>query len=235
MSAFYSSIFAFLRSSLGRKMIVAVTGLGLALFVLGHMAGNLMVYLGPEALNAYGHKLKSMGPLLWVARIGLLVMVGLHIYFTIKLTQENRSARGGESYAMKKPRRSTLGSRTMIVSGLILLAFIVFHVLQFTVHVGNEYGTAAYADFDLNGTKVHNVYAMVVHGFSSWLVSGFYILSMALLCLHLSHGVSSVFQTLGLSTQRTWPLYKAVGIGYALLIFVGNISIPLAVLFGIVK
>lgn len=231
MTALYSSIFEFLRSSLGRKMIIAITGLGLALFVLGHMAGNLLIYLGPEAINAYGHKLHSMGGLLWLARIGLIVMVALHIFFTIKLKQENRIASGG-GYAIKKPRKSTLASRSMIVSGLIILAFIIYHLMHFTIRAGNDYNSLRY---DLHGIDVHNVYAMVVQGFSWWPASLFYIVAMGLLCLHLSHGVSSVFQTLGLSTQRTWPLIKTLSIGYALLIFIGNVSIPLSVLLGLVK
>jgi len=232
MSALYSSFFAFLRSSVGRKIIIAVTGLMLAGFVLGHMAGNLLLFLGPDAINTYGHKLKSMGALLWVARIGLLVAVALHIYFTIKLTAENKKARGETAYAVKSPRKSTLASRTMILSGLTLLAFIVYHLMHFTMHSFYDYNAMRY---DLHGEDVHDVYAMVIHGFSNWGVSGFYIIAMVLLCMHLSHGVSSVFQSIGLSTPRTWPLFKSIGIGYALLIFIGNVSIPLAVLFGFVK
>lgn len=232
MSALLSSITAFLRSSIGRKFIVALTGLGLVFFVLGHMLGNLLIFLGPDALNAYGHKLQSMGALLWVARIGLLVMVGLHIYFTIKLTAENKAARGTDKYAVSQPRKSTLASRTMVVSGLVVLTFIVYHILHFTLHAGNDYGSLHY---DLDGVEVHDVYRMVIHGFSWWPASAFYVLAMAFLCTHLSHGVSSMFQTLGFVTARTWPVFKGLGLAYAALIFIGNSSIPLAVLFGLIK
>lgn len=234
MSALFSPLLAFIQSSIGRKIIVAVTGVALAGFVLGHMVGNLLLFLGPEAINTYGDKLKSTGNLLWVARIGLLVFVGLHIYFTIKLTLENKRARGHEKYAVSSPRKSTLASRTMAISGLILLSFIVYHILHFTLHAGNDYGKL-YTTLESSGKRVHDVYTMVIHGFSWWPASLFYIVAMGLLSLHLSHGVSSMFQTLGIATARTWPLFKFIGVAFAVLIFVGNSSIPLAVLLGLVK
>ncbi|HSJ02026.1 MAG: succinate dehydrogenase cytochrome b subunit [Verrucomicrobium sp.] len=231
MSALTKSFSAFICSSIGKKILVALTGAALVIFVLGHMVGNLLVFAGPEALNAYGHKLQSMGPLLWIARIGLLVMVTIHIIFTVKLTKENRAARA-DRYGYPATIQASKSSRYMIFSGLTVLAFIVYHLMHFTLHVGNNYGKLT---TELHGETVHDVYTMVIHGFSWAPASLFYVFAMALLCSHLSHGVSSIFQTLGLATARTWPVFKGVGLGYAALIFIGNCSIPLAVLFGFVK
>ena len=228
MSALFKSLTAFLLSSIGKKILVALTGLALALFVLGHMAGNLLFFAGPDALNAYGHKLQSMGPLLWIARIGLLVAVAIHIIFTIKLVKENRAARA-DRYGYPNTIQASKSSRIMIVSGLTVLAFIIYHIMHFTLHSGNNYGTLRY---DLHGENVHDVYRMVVYGFSWLPATAFYLIANALLCSHLSHGFSSIFQTLGIATARTWPFYQKLGLAFAALIFIGNTSIPLAVLLG---
>lgn len=227
--SFFRVIAAFCGSSIGRKILVAVTGLGLLLFLAGHLVGNLLIYLGPDAINSYAYELKHAlhGGLLWGARIGLLVFFVVHIVFTIKLTQENRSARQ-DRYEHGATVQASTASRSMILSGLVVLSFLIYHLLHFTIQA-----TGVEAAPLPNGQ--HDVYSMVVAGFSNPLVSGFYILSMALLCAHLSHGFSSVFQTLGLSTQRTKAIFKTVGIAYALVIFVGNISIPISVLTGFVK
>ncbi len=231
MNALFKSIVTFLNSSIGKKIFVALTGLALAGFVLGHMVGNLLLFLGPDAINAYGHKLQSMGALLWVARIGLLVAVVIHIVLTIQLTKENRASRP-EQYMNRTNIQSSGSSRIMILSGLTILAFIIYHLMHFTLHTGNDYGSYTTS---LHGETVHDVYRMVVYGFSWWPASLFYIIAIALLCSHLSHGVGSVFQTLGISTARTQPIFKSLGLAFAALILIGNCSIPLAVLFGIVK
>ncbi|WP_038170406.1 succinate dehydrogenase cytochrome b subunit [Verrucomicrobium sp. BvORR106] len=231
MSALTKSLSAFICSSIGKKFLVALTGAALVIFILGHMVGNLLIFLGPDALNAYGHKLQSMGALLWVARIGLLVTVAIHIIFTIKLTRENRVARTSR-YGYQATIQASKSSRYMIFSGLTVLAFIVYHILHFTLHVGNNYGEL---HTNLHGETVHDVYTMVIHGFSWKPASIFYIFAMGLLCSHLSHGVSSMFQTLGLATARSWPVFKALGLAYAAFIFIGNCSIPLAVMLGWVK
>ncbi len=226
---FFRAISAFCGSSIGRKFLVAITGLGLLLFLAGHLAGNLLIYVGPEAINTYAYQLKHAlhGGLLWGARIGLIVFFVVHIVFTIKLTQENRAARG-ERYEHPKTVQASKASTTMILSGLVVLSFVIYHLLHFTVQV-----TGVEAKLLPDGQ--HDVYSMVVAGFSNPLVSGFYILSMALLCAHLTHGFSSVFQTLGVRTEKTKKLLKTVGTAYALVIFFGNISIPISVLTNIVK
>ena len=227
MSAVLDTLTRFYASSIGKKILVALTGLALVLFVFGHMAGNLLIYAGPDAINAYGHKLKSMGPVLWLVRLGLLAIVVVHIVATIQLTKQNRAARPG-GYGMVKTQVASKASRIMIWSGLTVLAFIIYHLLHFTVHAGNEYST--YKTM-LDGHEVHDVYKMVVDGFSWWPASIFYIIATVLLCNHLSHGVSSLFQTLGLATNQTWPIFQKLGLAYAAVILVGNCSIPIAILF----
>jgi len=233
MSAFFKPLSTFLASSVGKKILVALTGAALVVFVLGHLIGNLLLFAGPDAINEYGHFLQTVGHGMgvWVARIGLLVCVLVHIVLTIKLTRENRAARE-DQYGYSYTIQASKSSRFMIFSGLTLLAFIVYHLMHFTLHVGNNYGSLTTS---LHGETVHDVYRMVIHGFSWWPASIFYIFAMAMLCSHLSHGVSSIFQTLGLATARTWPLFQKFGIAYAAIIFIGNSSIPLAVLLGFVK
>lgn len=224
-----------LQSSLGKKFIMAVTGLALLGFVIGHLLGNLQIFLpgsdgalNGEALNGYAHKLKSMPALLWTARIGLLVIVVAHIVTAVQLTRENRKARGSIAYAEKSASGASYASRTMIWSGLIIASFIVYHLLHFTTLTLDP----SYADFR-TADGHHDVFKMVVTGFSNPFVSGFYILSVGLLCVHLSHGVKAMFQSLGLTRARWESAIGCVAQGLAWIIFVGNSSIPLAVLAGV--
>jgi len=215
------------RSSLGKKYIMAVTGLMLFLFVIVHMAGNLQVYLGPEPMNHYAELLKSKPSLLWSFRSVLLVIAALHIISALQLAAENRAARP-QRYSEGKPL-ATLGSRTILISGLIVFAFIVYHLMHFTLGVTNP-------DFlDLRDGDRHDVYRMVVEGFSNPYVSVFYIISMGLLCLHLSHGVSSLFQSLGVRRKSSVAAFNRFAQNSAILIFIGNCSIPISILAGLVR
>ena len=224
-----NAIASFLTSSIGRKWIVALTGVALFGFVVGHMIGNLQIFLGPEPLNRYGAFLQGLGELLWAIRFGLLVMLVAHIYFTIKLRVESRSARGID-YAVTKRRAVTLPARAMMLSGLMVLCFIVYHLLHFTVQsIDPSYQTL----HDAKGR--HDVYAMMIRGFSSPLASGFYLVAVGLLSMHLQHGIQSLFQTLGLNSAKTRPLLEKGGTAFAWVIFIGYASIPVAVLAGIVK
>lgn len=245
----------FAGSSIGRKILVAVTGIMLILFIVGHMLGNLQIFLQPDWINSYAYKLQSLGPLLWVIRLSLLAIVAVHIWATISLTLENRKARP-DRYAVNSPKASTLASRSMAGSGLIILAFIAFHLLHFTVRKvpGHEYqesivlasGREIPAHVELTkhwGPKLapmepvqtHNTYGMMIAGFSYWYISGFYILAMFLLCLHLSHGAASLFQTLGLRNHNNGPGIELGARIFAGLIFAGFAIIPIAILAGIVK
>lgn len=216
-------------SPIGRKWIVAITGIILILFVIAHLLGNLSIFLGPEAINAYAAKLQDLGALLWVARIGLLLAVFLHIWFTISLWRENLAARP-QKYAVKNDLQTTVYARLMRLSGLVVLAFVLFHLAEFTWQAFTpEYKTWV----DAQGR--HDVYRMVIAGFSSPFVTGFYLLAIGLLAMHLSHGIASLFQTLGITTARMRPLFEKGGRAIAWIIFAGYVSIPLAVFFGILR
>lgn len=216
------------RSSLGKKYIMAITGFLLFLFVIVHMLGNLQVYLGPEPMNAYAALLKARPTLLWAARAGLLVLALLHITSAVQLASENRVARP-ERYAEGRPIAS-FASRTILFSGLVVFAFIIYHLMHFTFGVTNpEFMQLE----DLNSQ--HDVYRMVVLGFSNPWVSSFYLISMGLLCLHLSHGLSSMFQSLGIRSKANLRLVTRFARISALVVFIGNCSIPISILAGVVK
>ena len=214
----------FWQSTNGKKVVMAVTGCILFLFVIGHLAGNLQVFEGPAKLNAYGNLLHSLGELLWPIRIVLLLCVGLHITATVQLALRNKKARP-VSYASKKAINSSYASRTMYWSGPIVLAFVIFHLLHLTA--GYITPGAAFIEGD--------VYHNVVSGFQVWWVSVWYIIAVSLLGLHLRHGIWSMFQSLGASHPRHTPLLKKTAFVIALLITLGYISIPLSVLLGFVK
>ena len=224
----------FARSTVGAKIIMAVTGLGLVGFVLAHMAGNLLIFTGtPDAINAYAQGLKDLGPLLWVARIGLIVFVVLHIASFLRLNARNSAARP-QGYAQTKWQQAPVASRYMRLSGIVVFAFIVYHLLHFTAGV---------VTVDPDGLRLatedalgrHHVYNMVVSGFANPIVSGAYIIAMVLLGLHINHGASSVFQTLGLKNSKYNGLIEKLGPGLSALIVIGNCSIPVAVLSGLIK
>src|SRR5262249_20090963 len=173
-------------SSLGKKYIMAVTGFVMFLFVIGHLAGNLQVFMGPEAINRYGHFLQSNPELIWPARLVLLLMLVLPVWSPVKLSAENKVARP-VAYAQWQPVGSTYASRTMLMSGIIIFVFIVYHLLHFTAQVQYVNLTGKnFVDF-MDPEKRHDIFKMMVVGFENPFVSGFYILGMALLALHLSH------------------------------------------------
>ena len=221
---------AFYRSSIGKKIIVAVTGVILIGFIVGHLLGNLQIFLGPEYINSYAEKLRALGVFLWVIRAFLLVTVLLHIYFTIRLALDNRRARP-VAYSQKEIVKATFASRSMTLSGLLLLAFIIYHIAHFTVRVADPRFQLLKAD-PLNR---YDVYSMMIFGFQNALVSAFYIVAMFLLALHLSHGSSSFFQSLGLSDKKLAPKLARWGRLFSWTIFVGYISMPVAVLLGVLK
>lgn len=224
----------FLSSSIGRKWIVALTGLVLFGFVVGHLIGNLQIFLGQESINRYGAFLQGLGELLWLVRIGLLVMLVLHIVFTIKLRAENRAARDSR-YAVTQYRASSYQARWMTLSGLMVLCFIIYHLLHFTVQVPAVNLTNPAINFETlhDAQARHDVYGMMVRGFRVPIVAFFYLLSVGLLALHLNHGIMSMAQTLGVNTGKLRPLWEKGGPAFAWLIFLGYASIPIAVMCGV--
>jgi succinate dehydrogenase / fumarate reductase, cytochrome b subunit len=220
---------AFYQSSIGKKIVVGVTALILILYVLGHLIGNLQIYIGQDRINAYAKFLHDLGPILWVVRIVLLAAFVTHIVATIQLAQENRLA-NPQKYAVAGYQRSTLASRTMLISGLIVLCFVIYHLLQFTVHATNP-------EF----RKLHDslgrpdVYRMLILGFRHPLVSLFYVLGLFLLARHLSHGFESVTQTLGINNRRISHFVTTGGQALTWLIFAGYVSIPATIFLGIIS
>ena len=215
---------SFLASTIGQKVVMALTGAILFGFVLAHLAGNLLLYQGPDAINAYGRELRELlhGAALPIARVTLLLAVVLHIWAAWSLTVRNAQARP-QGYKQFKPAQSTYASRTMRWSGVILFVFVIYHLMHFTF--GNVHPSFVEGD----------VYHNVVTGFRVWPVSLFYVFAMVLLGFHLNHGVWSMFHTLGVShpgRRKALRLFAAV---FSFAIVLGNISFPLAVLFGFVS
>jgi succinate dehydrogenase / fumarate reductase cytochrome b subunit len=214
----------FWQTTIGKKAVMAVTGVILFGFVVGHLLGNLQIFLGPEKLNHYAMTLRSMPLLTWTVRTLLLVSVILHIWSSFQLWTLQREARPVK-YIKKENLNSTYASRVMYWSGPIILAFVIYHLLHFTFGVVHPGGP-----FD-----VENVYDNVVYGFQFWPVSLFYIIAMVMLCYHLYHGLWSMFQSLGFSHPIYTPWLQRFAKIFAILIAAGNISIPAAVLAGFIK
>ncbi len=241
MNALTRSATAYWQSSIGKKLIVAVTGIVMVLFLAGHLTGNLLIFAGQKAFNDYAQFLHEAGhgALVWVARVGLLVTVTLHVIATIQLTRQNRAARK-DAYEFKTVIQAKKSSRLMVWSGLTILTFIIFHILHFTVKIAGGFSEMIDKNYlAATGESRHDAYGMVIAGFKCWgynaVIVGFYILAMTLLCSHLSHGVGSVFQTLGWRSKKSQDLIRKVSLGYAFVIWAGFISVPLTIFFGFVK
>ena len=239
-----------LKSSIGAKWVMALTGLGLLGFVIAHMAGNLQVFAGRDKLNAYAEGLQKLGPILWAARLGLLAMFAIHVVTALRVASANKAARP-VPYATLQPQVTSYAARTMVMSGLIVLAFVVYHLAHFTFGWTNPdhfkaqemaYAVGSVADATrgaqgapLHSYMRHDVYEMVVRGFQVWWISALYVIAQAVLCLHISHGASSALQTLGVTHPALECLKDKLGPAVAILIFLGNTSIPAAILLGLVK
>ncbi len=226
-------IIRWLFSSIGKKTIVALTGIALAAFVTGHLLGNFTIFLGPDWINAYAKHLADLGPMLWVIRLALLGILVAHIFFIALLWKENQAARP-KKYLASDPIQTTVFARTMRLSGIVVLAFIVFHLAHFTVRIIDP--SYQHMDTMLDGHEVHDVFKMVVVGFSNPWIVAVYLIGLFLLTLHLSHGLGSLFQTLGITNRRLRPLLEFVTKAYAWLLFLGYASIPISILvFGLGK
>jgi succinate dehydrogenase / fumarate reductase cytochrome b subunit len=258
------------RSSLGSKYLMAITGLLLIVFVIAHMIGNLLLFLGPDAVNSYAHALKEKPILLWTARIGLLVVFVVHVLLGIRLTRQNSEARPVR-YVYEDTMQASWASRHMLLSGLVLLAFVIYHLAHFTFgvvkpatvqsvkgHLVELSSPRNYLELSearlpgqmhyeplpdkplssLDPQKEHvrqDVYSMVVNGFRNPWISLSYLVAMAFLGLHLSHGGSSWFQSLGLTHPRYRGAIAAVGPILAVALVAGNCAIVLSVWLKIVQ
>ena len=236
-------------SSIGRKILMAVSGLILIGFVIGHLVGNLQVFQEPDHINGYGQFLHSLGPLLWIARLVIIASVLVHVWAATVLTLENRQARGGD-YGFKHTIRATLSSRTMRATGYIVLAFLLYHLAHFTWGLAQagtykenishytmvgDYRVAGFLIVPAGTRDVLDVYNMVVLGFQNPIVSLFYIVAVGLLSFHLLHGFDSLFQTLGLRSEKWSAALHKIALVFCAVYFLANLAIPGAVLAGKLK
>ena len=220
------------RSTIGKKMIMAVTGLMMVGFVIVHMAGNLQLFLGAAKINGYSAFLKSTGELLWVARLGLLGAVLLHILMAWQLSRIAAQARP-VAYEKRTPQVSTLASRTMRWGGVLLLGFIVFHILHFTT--GTVFPLASRPDALYPSYSHTDVYGNVVSAFRLPWVAALYIVAMFFLLLHLFHGAWSSVRTLGLTKPSPDPMKRRIATAIALVVWLGFTIVPLAVFLGVIR
>jgi succinate dehydrogenase cytochrome b subunit len=220
----------FYRSTIGKKIIMAVTGLIGIGFVVGHMAGNLQAFVGRDKLNAYGALLHGpLAELLWLVRLVLIVAVLLHILMAYQLTMRARAARP-VGYHRRNPQVSTWASRTMRWGGVLLLVFIVFHILHFTT---GQLDPAGWHDqHDVSGRR--DVYGNIVASFHIWWVTAFYVLAMIFLGLHLYHGAWSSVRTLGYAKPSAHPLHRRIALIVALVVWLGFTIVPLGVVAGVI-
>lgn len=223
----------FFTTSTGRKSLTAITGALLTGFLVVHLLGNLQVLAGPDAINEYAHKIKELGPFLWLARGGLLAIFLVHIVLALWLSVRVAKARPVK-YQYKANIQATRASLTMPWTGLAILAFALFHLAHFTFawvdttparsKFGGQMIESNYLDL-IDAQGRHDVYSMVVHGYSNPYVSIIYVVAMLLLFVHLKHGVGSIFQSLGLNTPRTQTAIRWLSLAIAGVIVGGNIAI----------
>ncbi len=214
--------------SIGRKVVMAITGLLMVLFVIGHMLGNLTIFAGPNGINSYAFHLHELAPVVWGTRIVMGAAVLLHLFISIQITLENSAAKP-DRYAVQNHLRATWMSRNMIWTGAVIGAFVLYHLLQFTFRVTPNLALG----FDYMNR--FDVYTMVVKALGGAFTGLVYIIAMVALFLHVSHGIQSVFQTLGLSNGFLLPRWGAVGKVLSVIFLVGFGSIPAVILFGILS
>ncbi|MGE5190029.1 MAG: succinate dehydrogenase cytochrome b subunit [Gemmatimonadota bacterium] len=215
-----------LTNTVGRKVLMAASGILMVLFVIVHLLGNSSIFVGPDGINAYAEKLHSLGPLVWIFRAVMLALLLIHVWFGVTLTLEN-SAANPAKYAVNRKLKATFSGETMIWTGLLLLAFLVYHLLQFTVRITPDIVQGV----DAKGR--YDVFTMVVTSFRNTSIVLIYVAAMVTLFLHLSHGIQSFFQTLGLSNDRTLPTYQGLGKALSAVFLVGYCSIPVTIIAGI--
>jgi len=217
------------RDMVGRKIIMSITGLAMSFYVVMHLLGNLSVFSGPDGINAYAKMLHSLGPLLWAVRLIMLGALCLHMVFAIQLTLENRISRAPK-YAVSKHLSATFAGKNMIWTGSLIALYLGYHLLHFTVQIiAPEYS----ATRNLDALGRPDVFSMVVNNFRSSGVSIIYIAAMAAVGLHLSHGLQSMVQTVGLNNERTLPSVVKIGAAAALLLFLGYAAIPAGIISGL--
>jgi succinate dehydrogenase / fumarate reductase cytochrome b subunit len=215
-----------LTSTVGRKLLMSITGQLLILFILIHLIGNSTIFFG--ALNAYAEHLHSLPPLVWIFRAVMLAAIAVHICYGVQVTLENKAANPG-AYAVNRPLKRSFASENMIWTGLLLLAFICYHLLQFTIH-----GTPDVV-IGMDAANRPDVFAMVTHSLSNGLIALVYMFAMIMLFLHLSHGIPSFLQTMGWNNEKTLPVFGTGGKVVSAFLMLAYISIPAVILAGLLK
>jgi succinate dehydrogenase / fumarate reductase cytochrome b subunit len=206
-------------------MLMAITGVALVLFIVSHLAGNLLVFAGPQALNAYAKGLRDYLPLLWTLRIGLIAAFIVHIAAGVRLSVLSRKARP-QAYVKRKNRVTTTAAQTMILSGLVVLSFLIYHLAHFTFRL-------THPEFAQLGE--YDVYPMLIASFQSPWISGFYVVSILLLMMHLNHGMASFWQSLGVDSRRHATVMFISGPVLSTLLACGFIAIPVSIFFGFIS
>ncbi len=219
----------FLKSQVGRKIATGVTGIGLVLFIIVHLLGNLAYFAGPEAINTYSYTLHQMGPILWVVRLGLLAFFVYHVWLGISIWLEKRRARP-EGYSVYASRggasRQNWSSRSMVVTGILLLIFVFTHLYTFAFH---DFATAIH-----DGVEMHDVHQRLTEVFQNPVYTIYYVVIMVLLGMHLRHGVWSAFQSLGWMSRKSNPIIYSIAFVLAVIIALGFIGLPISIYFGLV-
>jgi succinate dehydrogenase / fumarate reductase, cytochrome b subunit len=214
---------AYICSTIGRKQLMAVAGLLLCGFVLAHAAGNMFILAGPDAYNKYGHAIIS-NPFLYVAEAGLVLFFLVHIFMGVAVTIKNFSARPkGYAVSSSGEKRTSLTTKSMWIQGIIVLGFVIYHLMTF------KYG--AYYETQINGVAMRDLFKLVNEVFHDPLMVGWYIVALLILCFHLSHGLYSSLQTLGMNHPKYTPRVKCISVGYGLLVSFAFISQPIFIYF----
>jgi len=215
-----------LKSTVGRKILMSLTGQLLIIFILIHLVGNSTIFFG--ALNAYAEHLHSLPPLVWIFRAVMLLAIAVHICYGVQVTLENKAANPG-AYAVNKPLKRSFASENMIWTGLLILAFVVYHLLQFTMHATPDVVVG------LDAANRPDVLKMVVTSFGNAAISLGYMIAMVMLFLHLSHGIPSFLQTMGWNNEKTIPTFSTGGKVISAILMLAYISIPAVILAGLLK
>lgn len=217
-------LLSYMKSSIGKKFLMGLTGLGLAGFVLGHMAGNMLLFVSAEAYNKYGHAIIT-NPAIYVIEAGLLAMVLVHIFCAVSLTLENKRAKGAYGYQASGSvaKRGNLASRTMIYTGTIILVFIISHLITF------KYGTFYSVTYD--GVEMRDLHRLMIEVFYEPMYVIWYVVSLILLGFHLKHGVASSFQSLGINHPRYNCFIKGASCLYTVIVTLGFLAQPLYIFF----
>lgn len=221
------SLLEALQSQVGRKILTGITGFLLVFFIIFHLAGNLAIFGDPDAMNAYSQFLHGFGPLLWVARIGLLVVFLLHAWIGVSIWLKKRKARP-EQYSVYSskggPSRQGLSSRSMAFTGVILFLFVIFHLNTFAL---GDMGTVT-----IDGSETHDIKSLVIETFQNPLYAFGYAIVMILLGAHLGHGIWSAFTSLTLKSTKASAMIYTIGVVAAFLLALGFLFIPLYIYFG---